>query len=204
MIMIFDSFLSEHESGPLIDQCVALKKALHECNPDMVEIFKDIQSWYSEYLKPHEEGGNGDLAEFLTHYLKQVESLLHLISTCRSGDWEGYLAALENIIKYFFACDLLNYSRLMPVHLAQMNALEKDDPSTWEALKSGDFVVAKSEVPFTHLFTDHTLEQEIKGLKWHGGMVGLTQDAVALDRLVTTTPHLAHIVKEYLNSFPSP
>ena len=133
-----------------------------------------------------------------------MESLLHLISTCRSGDWEGYLAALEIIIKYFFARDLLNYSRLMPVHLAQMNALEKDDPSTWEALKSGDFVVAKSKVPFTHPFTDQTLEQEIKGLKWHGGMVGLTQDAAALDRLVTTTPHLVHIVKEYLNSFPSP
>ena len=39
-------------------------------------------------------------------------------------DWEGYLAAIENIIKYFFAHDLLNYARLMPVHLAQMNALE--------------------------------------------------------------------------------
>ena len=32
---------------------------------------------------------------------------------------------------------------------------------TWEALKSGDFVVAKSEFPFTALFTDQALEQEI-------------------------------------------
>ena len=40
------------------------------------------------------------------------------------------------------------------------------------ALKSGDFVVAKSEVPFTRLFTDQTLEQEIKVLKCQGGMVG--------------------------------
>jgi len=29
----------------------------------------------------------------------------------------------------------------MPVHLAQMNALEHDDPVTLKALKSGDFVV---------------------------------------------------------------
>jgi hypothetical protein len=62
-------------------------------------------------------------------------SLLHLISACRSGDWEGYLAASENLIKYFFAHDLLNYARLMSVHLAQMNALEKEDPATWEATK---------------------------------------------------------------------
>ena len=54
--------------------------------------------------------------------------------------------------------------------------LKKDDPVTWEALKSEDFVVAKSEVPFTRLFTDHTLEQEIKMLKRHGGIVGLSQD----------------------------
>jgi hypothetical protein len=90
----------------------------------------------------------------------------------------------------------------MPVHLAQMNALEQDDPVTWEALKAGEFVIAKSEVPFTCLFTDQTLEQKIKEVKLHGRMVGLSQDETGLDRLVTTTPHLARIVKQYLNSFP--
>ena len=103
----------------------------------------------------------------------------------------GYLAALENIIKYFFEHDLLNYGRLMPIHIAQMNALENDDPVTLEALKSGDFVMAKSDKAFTRLFTDQTLEQEIKMLKRHGGIVGLSQDVSALDRLVTTTPHLS-------------
>ena len=33
-------------------------------------------------------------------------------------------------------------------------------------------------------------------------MVGLSQDETGLDRLVTTTPYLARIVKQYLNSFP--
>jgi len=32
-------------------------------------------------------------------------------------------------------------------------------------------------------------------------MVGLSQDEVALDRLVTTTPHLVRIVKQYLTGF---
>ena len=62
--------------------------------------------------------------------------------------------------------------------------------------------MAKSEVPFTHLFTDQTLEQEIKLLKRHGRMVGLSQDEAALDRLLTITPHLTHIVKQFLHSFP--
>ena len=90
----------------------------------------------------------------------------------------------------------------MPLHLTSMNALEKDDPVTWEALKSGDFVVAKSEVTFTRLFTDQKLERKIKMLKRHGGIVGLSQDDSALDKLVTTTPHLSRIVRQYLNNLP--
>ena len=160
---------------------------------------------YSEACAKYGTEDSGELAQFLNQYLEQVESLLSIITACRSGDWQGYLAALENFIKYFFAHNLLNYARLMPVYLAQMNALEREDPETWEALKCRDFVVAKSEVPFTCLFTDQALEQEIKGLKRHGGMVGLSQDEVALDRLVTTTPHVARIVKQFLNDFsPSP
>ena len=85
----------------------------------------------------------------------------------------------------------------MPVHLAQMNALEHEDPMTWEALKSGDFVVAKSEIPFTRMFTDQMLEQEIKVLKRHGGMVRLKQDEAALDRLLITSPNLARISKAF-------
>ena len=123
-----------------------------------------------------------------------------LIGACRSEDWEGYLAALENIIKYFIVHVLLNYARLMPVHLARINALENDHTVTWEALKSGDFVVVKSDVAFTNLFTDQTLEQKIKMLKCHNGIVGLIQDIYALDRLITTTPHLSRIIRQYLNS----
>ena len=84
---------------------------------------------------------------FLINYIGQVESLLQLISCCHSGHWERYSSSLENLINYFFARDLLNYARLMPVHLAQMNALEEDDPEKWDAFKSGAIVVAISEIP---------------------------------------------------------
>jgi hypothetical protein len=192
----FDAVLSTLQTGPLETKCIALKAALHERNPEVGAIYNDLLAWYSEHQQQLVmEGSLGELAQFLTAYLDQVDCLLNLITACRSGDWEGYLAALQSMIKYFFAHDLLNYARLMPIHLAQMNALEKEDPETWESLKAGDFVVSKSDVPFTKLFTDQALEQEIKNLKRHGGIVGLSQDESALDRLVTTTPHLTHIVR---------
>ena len=203
MMMKFDAIIDKNPSGPLCLQCVELKKALHERDPKMLAIFEDIQSYYTSQIQEKEnEQEAGELAQFLDQYLEQIESLLQLISAFRQGDWEGYLAALENQIKYFFTHDLLNYARLMPLHIAQMNALEKDDPMTWKALKSGEFVMNKSEIPFTSLFTDQTLEQEIKALKNHGGIVGLTQDEGALDRLLHTTPHLARIVQQFLLSFP--
>lgn len=201
MMLKFDAISSSLPPGPLHASCAALRESLHARRPDMVEIFDGIQSKYSEVITTDGEDA-GDLALFLTRYIEQVDSLLHLVTACRSGNWEGYLAALENQIKYFFSRDLLNYARLMPIHLAQMNALEQEDPGTWEALKTGDFVVARSEIPFTCLYTDQSLEQEIKTLKHHGGMVGLSRDEGALDRLITTTPYLSRIVKLYLSSFP--
>ena len=100
MMMRFDAISAALPPGPLRVQCSALKKALHERSPDMVEIYNNLQSSYSENVKPLEdEKVIGELTHFLMQYLEQVESLLHLIGACRSGDWEGYLAALENVIK---------------------------------------------------------------------------------------------------------
>ena len=106
---------------------------LHEHSPDT----NVIQSWYTTQIKSNES--TGEWAQFILQYIEQVDSLLCLISACR---WGGYLAASENIIKYFFEHDLLNYGRLMSIYLAQMNEFENNDPVTLEAQKSEDFVVA--------------------------------------------------------------
>ena len=74
------------------------------------------------------------------------------------------------------------------MHLAQMNELQTQSPETWKALKDGAFCVKKSGTPFTNLFVDQTLEQEIRGLKVVGGITGLTQDESALNRFLMATP----------------
>ena len=133
---------------------------------------KNIQSWYTTQSKQNETESTREQAQFMLQYIEQVNSLLCLIGACRSWDWEVYLAALEIIIKYFFAHDLLNYACLMLVHLTQMNALENDDHVTRESLKAGDSVMAQSDGAFTRLFTNQTLKQKIIMLKRHGRIVG--------------------------------
>ena len=72
---------------------------------------------------------------------------------------------------------------------------------TWSALKNGDFCVRKSETPFTALFVDQTLEQEIKKLKGIGGITGLTQKEGLLDRFLLIQPELSNIVAEFQNLY---
>ena len=203
MMMKFESILGNLPLGPVRLQCRQRMEVLHLRDPDMVNTYEDLEAYCTVHIEEMDNEGAGELAIFLNQYLKQVEALLLIIAPCRRGDWLAYLAALNNQIKYLFAPDLINYAQSMPLHLAQMNQLETDDPSTWEALKSGACVVSKSDVPFTSLFTDQHLEQKIKGLKGHGGFVGLTQDGGSLDRLMHTTPFLSRIVGNCVSSFPS-
>ncbi len=109
---------------------------------------------------------------------------------------------MDNLIKYFSAADLINYAGFVPLHLAKMNQTETDDPLTLEAIKSGAFVISKSDVPCTSMFTDQNLEQKSKDLKRPGGFVWPTQYGGSLDRLVPM-PFLSRIVRNFLSSFPS-
>jgi len=56
------------------------REVLHERSLEMVNIYDDIHSWYSEKIKPqeHEEQGLDDLGQFMIEYLKQVDNLLQL------------------------------------------------------------------------------------------------------------------------------
>ena len=137
----------------IIAKCSSLREALHHRSPNVMEIYEEISTWQSQHLLPSDPHSS-EMAKFLDQYMEQVNSLLNLIRACRSADWEGFLAALENNIRFFFARDLLNYARMMPVYLRQMTSLEQDDPASWQALKEGAFEVAKSGVPFMPLFTD--------------------------------------------------
>ena len=148
--LLFDAVLGNMSPDtPLQKQCMELKTNLHHRSVENVtDIYDDLASHYADQIEGKVTGMDaGGLAQFLTNYMKQVQCLLHIISTCRQGDWEGYLAALDDQIHYFFAHDLYHYARLMPVHLAQMNQLEQDDPTIWKALKDGNFCVKNRTHP---------------------------------------------------------
>ena len=147
LMMKLDAIAGITNDG-IIAKCAALREALRDRSANVMEIYEEVSTWQSQHLlssDPH----SSEMAKFLDQYMEQINSLLHLIHACRSADWEGFIAALDNNMRFFFARDLLNYAWMMPVYLRQMTTLEQDDPASWQALKEGAFVVAKSGVPFT-------------------------------------------------------
>jgi len=71
--------------------------------------------WKMEKYDEHASG----MARFLRNYVKQFECILHFVRASRQGQWDLHLAAHEELAKYFFAHDHLNYARLSPVYVAE-------------------------------------------------------------------------------------
>ena len=75
-----------------------------------------------------------------------IEAEYHVcIATCRSGDFDSYIAAAENAIKYLFAVDLHHHSKLIPVHIHEMKIITATD---FELLVFLSITAAYRSVPY--------------------------------------------------------
>ena len=80
--------------------------------PDPMNVFEAMPDYFPQ-IEELTTVGTGELASFLSSYVTHIEALLHLICATRHSDWKGFLAALDEQIKYFMAHDLFKYARLM-------------------------------------------------------------------------------------------
>ena len=133
---------------------------------------------------------------FLLSYLHQVESLLRPVRVSRQGDLKLYVPALQEQVKYYFTHDFYKYARFIPYHNAQLQLLKEGDAETWSTLED-DFSVTRSGIPFTNLFVDQTLEQQVRALKVTGGITGITQNESTLDRYLLIAPEVKRLVNEF-------
>ena len=62
MTMKFEAILGDLAPGPLHLQCRQLRKALHDNDPGMVEIYQDLEGYYAGYIEGKESEATGELA----------------------------------------------------------------------------------------------------------------------------------------------
>ena len=136
------------------------------------------------------------LLKFSRDYMKFVMCILMFIRASREGDWNLHLESLKAVAKYFFAHDMLNYVRMVPLYLAQMQRLKIDDPDIHHEFMQRNFCVNKNEIPFCKIGPDHAIEPVNKLMKIRGGLKGLTQQPAAMARWFLVAPELSGLATQ--------
>ena len=86
----------------------------------------------------------------------------------------------------------MNYSRWLPVYIADMNSLPETHPVVYEEF-NGNHAVSRSKQAFAQVWTDMALEQSINlDSKSNGGIIGISKKPCALKRwFLTSHEHTA-------------
>ena len=73
----------------------------------------------------------------------------------------------------------LNYARMIPVYLADMQMLPDTDPEIHEEFQQGNWIVSKNaNTAFCALGADNALEHINRSMKVSGGLVGIILNAL--------------------------
>ena len=82
----------------------------------------------------------------------------------------------------------MNYSRWLPVYIADMNSLPETHPIVYEEFMNGNHAVSRSKQAFAQVWTELALEQSINlDSKSKGGVIGISKKPGALERWFLTS-----------------
>ena len=76
--------------------------------------------------------------------MRIVMKMPQFIRAVQTGDWKLHHQFIQDFTKYFFAYDVLNYARTIPLYLAEMNCLPTTDPDVYGESLSGNWVVNRT------------------------------------------------------------
>ena len=111
----------------------------------------------------------------MREYMQMVMAMLQFIRSVKTGDWTLHLTATKSFVKYFFAHSKLNYARMIPVYLSDMQSLEQTDADIYDEFLQGNWVVNKNpHTTFCAIGADHALEHVNRSMKVSDGLVGIT------------------------------
>ena len=125
-----------------------------------------------------------------------VEKLFLFIYASRTRKWMLHLATCEGLLPMIISTDRIKNRKSLPLYLADMHQLEKDDPYIWEDLLSAEYSVQSSSIPFIAKGNDHSGEHVNKILKVPGGLVGISSNENARTHFFLSAPFLAAIEEE--------
>ena len=187
--------ISEGELRARISSSVAVV----EKQENIPEVFPKLEEDLSDFLCAldvfkSEARGKSRMFSLWEEYCSMVDIVLQLIKAEKTGNWDLHLSAVAAMTPHFFAMDIPNYSRWLPVYFIDMHRLESTHPRVHQAFLSGEHSISRSAQPFSQVSTDMALEQSINAdSKAKGGIIGISQTQSALDRWFLTIHERASV-----------
>lgn len=190
-----DSKVIADLSKQVTDACTqAPTDDLKEANTNLMKAVERLVEKMAEFDASQDKH---PLFKVTRQYMQMVIEMLQFIRAVRIGDWKLHLQALQVFTKYFFAHDCLNYARMIPLYLAEMNSLETSDPEVYAEFLGGNWIVNKnSSIPFCALGADHALEHVNRSMKVKGGLVGITLNQTARTKFFLIAPEMAKLAEQ--------
>ncbi|KAJ8024355.1 hypothetical protein HOLleu_34252 [Holothuria leucospilota] len=116
------------------------------------------------------------------------QMLLQFLRAEPSEDWLLHLSIIAAMTPHFYAFDIPNYSKWLPVYLSDMNNLPQSHPIAHQEFIYGDHSVNRSGNPISNVSSDMALEESInRDSKTKGGIVGISKESGALERWFLTS-----------------
>ena len=131
-------------------------------------------------------------------YVDMVFLLLNFVRSSRTGDWLLHLSCMRQMLPWFFAYDRINYSRYLSLYWSEMKALPTSHPTVHEKFIEGEFCVQRSEMQFSQVPVDLTIEQTInRDSKTSGGIIGFSRKPGAVQRWIISAHYRAEMQKNW-------
>ena len=136
-------------------------------------ILQDYQKYVTDKAK------NNPTYQFWNSYIEAVQLLLTFIRATRESNWNLHLASVRLMLGWYFACDMTNYARYLPVYWSEMTNLKQTHPTTYHNFTvRGSWTVQRTDQHgFSSLACDQAIEQTVnRDAKTKGGIKGITMN----------------------------
>ena len=116
------------------------------------------------------------------NYVHYIEIVLQFITAERTSNFALHISTTKQMINLFAATTHNNYAKTCRLYLQSVDKLEKDHPQIFEQFSFGNHTVRRTDMIWSGLWTDLSIEQILmKSLKCRGGVIGKAMTEIVLN-----------------------
>ena len=173
---VLSLLLEEFWDSLTIDEQAQLVKIHDSPNPEEYKndpIATYLMQWFTT---KKEVSSNSRTAALWLNYIHYIEIVQQFITAERTSNFALHISTTKQMINLFVATAHKNYAKTCRLYLQSVEVLEKDHPQIFEQFVSGNHTVRRTEMIWSGLWTDLSIEQILmNSLKGRGGVIGQKQ-----------------------------